>query len=108
MSKNPCDFPRFHLCWGAQAGLYYHYGLKKRQAFEENVCLFRMEVQNGKIPRSVIYDLFLHHIPAITEFHRDIHKLQGSDRTWQCQRAGVFLCMAWVGRQKSCEWDNPE
>ena len=26
-----------HLCWGAQAGLYYHYGLKKTSAVKENV-----------------------------------------------------------------------
>ena len=21
--------PRIHICWGAQAGLYYHYGIPK-------------------------------------------------------------------------------
>ena len=26
-----------HLCWGAQAGLYYHYGIDKDAASKENV-----------------------------------------------------------------------
>ena len=29
-----------HLCWGAQAGLYYHYGLKKRQLSKKMFGLF--------------------------------------------------------------------
>ena len=39
-----------HLCWGAQAGLYYHYGLKKRQLSKKMFGLFWHRVLNRKIP----------------------------------------------------------
>ena len=30
-SEDPCDLRPLHICWGAQAGLYYHYGIPKYQ-----------------------------------------------------------------------------
>ncbi len=39
-----------YLCWGAQAGLYYHYGLKKRALSEKCSGLFWHKVMNRKIP----------------------------------------------------------
>ena len=39
-----------YLCWGAQAGLYYHYGLKKRLMDKKVFGLFRHRVENRKIP----------------------------------------------------------
>ena len=29
-----------HLCWGAQAGLYYHFGMKKQMLKEKKFGLF--------------------------------------------------------------------
>lgn len=31
----------FHLCWGAQAGLYYHYGIPKRMLEEKMRLVFK-------------------------------------------------------------------
>ena len=39
-----------HLCWGAQAGLYYHFGLQKKQLPEKMFGLFWHKVNNRKIP----------------------------------------------------------
>ena len=39
-----------HLCWGAQAGLYHHYGLKKRMLPEKMFGLFWHDVANRKVP----------------------------------------------------------
>ena len=39
-----------HLCWGAQAGLYYHYGLQKKMLPEKMCGLFWHRVKNRKIP----------------------------------------------------------
>ena len=39
-----------HLCWGAQAGLYYHYGIPKRPLEEKMFGVFRHKVMNRKIP----------------------------------------------------------
>ena len=35
----------FHICWGAQAGLYYHYGIQKRQLPEKMFGVFRHSVE---------------------------------------------------------------
>ncbi len=40
----------FHLCWGAQAGLYYHYGIKKEILDRKVFGIFEHKVQNRKIP----------------------------------------------------------
>lgn len=40
----------FHLCWGAQAGLYYHYGIKKECLDRKMFGVYEHRVQNRKIP----------------------------------------------------------
>ena len=39
-----------HLCWGAQAGLYYHYGIPKYTLDKKKFGVFRHHVMNRKIP----------------------------------------------------------
>ncbi len=40
----------FHICWGAQAGLYYHYGLDKVLLPEKMFGLFLHKTANRKVP----------------------------------------------------------
>ena len=40
----------FHICWGAQAGLYYHFGLDKRLLPEKLFGVFEHRVLNRKEP----------------------------------------------------------
>ena len=35
-----------HICWGAQAGLYYHYGIPKRLLPEKLFGVFRHTVED--------------------------------------------------------------
>lgn len=39
-----------HICWGAQAGLYYHYGIKKELLPKKAFGVFEHHVLNRKIP----------------------------------------------------------
>ena len=39
-----------HLCWGAQAALYCHYGIPKEKLSQKMFGLFEHRVQNRKIP----------------------------------------------------------
>jgi len=39
-----------HVCWGAQAGLYYHYGIKKRGLSEKMFGIFEHNVLHRKVP----------------------------------------------------------
>ncbi|RAZ94815.1 homoserine O-succinyltransferase, partial [Klebsiella oxytoca] len=35
-----------HICWGAQAGLYYHYGIPKRALPQKLFGVFRHQVED--------------------------------------------------------------
>ena len=39
-----------HICWGAQAGLYYHYGVRKLSLSEKLSGVYLHEVRNRKEP----------------------------------------------------------
>ena len=39
-----------HLCWGAQAGIYYHYGLKKHLLPKKMFGVYEHRVMNRKVP----------------------------------------------------------
>ncbi len=48
-SKTHC-FSTFHICWGAQAGLYYHYGIPKQPLPEKMFGIFEHQVLNVTHP----------------------------------------------------------
>ena len=39
-----------HICWGAQAGLYYHYGIKKYLLPKKIVGVYEHQVHHRKVP----------------------------------------------------------
>lgn len=39
-----------HICWGAQAGLYYHYGIRKYELPEKLFGIYRQRVFHRKVP----------------------------------------------------------
>ncbi len=90
-----------HLCWGAQAGLYYHYGIDKVQLVEKLFGVFRHRVLNRKIPLVRGFDdVFL----APHSRHTDvpIEKIRADERLMilaESDKAGAFLTMAQDGKQ---------
>lgn len=90
-----------HLCWGAQAGIYYHYGIDKVPLEEKLFGIFYHKVLNRKIPLIRGFDdVFL----APHSRHTDvpIEKIQADKRLMilaESEKAGVFLVMAQDGRQ---------
>lgn len=40
----------FHICWGAQAGLYYHFGLNKVLLPQKLFGVFSHKVSNRRVP----------------------------------------------------------
>ena len=91
----------FHICWGAQAGLYYHYGVKKYQldkklfgVFEHTLdykqsILFRGFDDTFVVPHSRHTDCRREDIEAVPEL-----KILASS-----EEAGVFVCSTERGRQ---------
>lgn len=90
-----------HLCWGAQAGLYYHYGLKKKPLSQKMFGLYWHRVKNRKIPLVRGFDdAFLAPHSRHTEVpSEDIHQCEALTVLAESAEAGVFLCMAMDGRQ---------
>ena len=90
-----------HLCWGAQAGLYYHYGIDKVQLDEKLFGVFKHRVLNRKIPLVRGFDdVFL----APHSRHTDVPvaKIREDERLMilaESEKAGAFLTMAQDGRQ---------
>lgn len=90
-----------HLCWGAQAGLYYHYGIDKVPLPEKMFGVFEHRVQNRKTPLVRGFDdVFLaphsRHTTVPTEAIRQNEKLT---ILAESEEAGVFLVMAEEGKQ---------
>ena len=90
-----------HLCWGAQAGIYYHYGIDKVQLDKKVFGVFRHKVMNRKIPLVRGFDdVFLAPHSRHTEVPMD--KIRADSRLTvlaESDRAGLFLAMAQDGRQ---------
>ena len=38
----------FHICWGAQAGIYYHFGIDKKPLAEKRFGIYEHKVMNRK------------------------------------------------------------
>lgn len=90
-----------HLCWGAQAGLYYHYGIPKHILDEKMFGVFRHKVMNRKIPLVRGFDDYFY---APHSRHTEIRKediLAHEELTIlaESEDAGVFLLMNQDGSQ---------
>ena len=66
-----------HLCWGAQAGLYYHYGIPKYDLSQKKFGVFRHRVMNRKIPLVRGFDDYFYapHSRHTEEHKEDILKV---------------------------------
>ena len=90
-----------HLCWGAQAGLYYHYGVDKVPLPEKMFGVFEHRVQNRKTPLvrgfdDVFYAPHSRHTTVPTE---DICAIPNMMILAESDEAGTFLCMTEDGKQ---------
>ena len=94
-------FSTFHICWGAQAGLYYHYGLKKRMLHEKLFGVYSHKVRHRKEPLVRGFDdYFLLPHSRYTEVPaRAIHACKELKILAESDEAGVLLCMSRDGRK---------
>lgn len=90
-----------HLCWGAQAGLYYHYGVEKRPLPVKMFGVFEHTVQNRKTPLLRGFDdvFYAPHSRHTTVPAEDIRKIPDMVILAESEEAGVFLCMTEDGKQ---------
>lgn len=91
----------FHICWGAQAGLYYHYGLQKHILPQKVFGVFEHKVMNRKIPIVRGFDdYFMAPHSRHTEVRsEDIHACKDLTVLAESDEVGVYLAMAGDGKQ---------
>lgn len=91
----------FHICWGAQAGLYYHYGLQKHILPQKVFGVFEHKVMNRKIPIVRGFDdYFMAPHSRHTEVRsEDIHACKNLTVLAESDEVGVYLVMAGEGKQ---------
>ena len=90
-----------HICWGAQAGLYYHYGVPKRDLPEK---LFGVFAHKADYKRSILMrgfdDIFwVPHSRHTTVLREDIEAASGLKILASSEKAGVYAVMNKAGRQ---------
>ena len=90
-----------HICWGAQAGLYYHYGLKKYLLPEKKFGVYEHHVMNRKVPLVRGFDdYFMAPHSRHTEVRaEDIRAVKELTILAESEEAGVFLAIADEGRK---------
>ncbi len=91
----------FHICWGAQAGLYYHYGIKKWPLPEK---LFGVYPHHADYRRSILlrgFDdtFYVPHSRHTTVRREDIEAVPGLKILASSEQAGVYVVMSKEGRQ---------
>ncbi len=90
----------FHICWGAQAGLYYHFGLKKIMLDQKLFGIYPQHILNRKIPLVRGFDdIFLAPHSRYTNVDpSDIHNCKDLIVLAESKAVGVFLCMTPDGK----------
>ena len=90
-----------HICWGAQAGLYYHYGVPKKDLPEK---LFGVFAHKADYKRSILMrgfdDLFwVPHSRHTTVLREDVEATPGLKILASSEKAGVYAVTSKAGRQ---------
>jgi len=85
-------FSTFHICWGAQAGLYYHYGIQKKPLPKKLSGVYRHRVTHkGSILFRGFDDTFMvPHSRYTTVDKEDILAVPGLKILSESEEAGVY------------------
>ena len=90
-----------HICWGAQAGVYYHFGIQKELLDAKLFGVFEHVVSNRKIPLVRGFDDYFMapHSRHTTVSADQIRKCEALTVLAESEEAGIFLCMTEGGKQ---------
>ena len=94
-------FSTFHICWGAQAALYYHYGIPKYDLPEKLFGVFphRVERRSNMLMRG-FDDVFMVPHSRHTTIHReDVEACRALKILAASEEAGIYAVSTEGGRQ---------
>jgi len=91
----------FHICWGAQAGLYYHHGLNKSELPKKLFGIYKQHVLNRRVPlvRGFDDEFYVPHSRYTAIDAEKIHNCEALTVLAESEEAGVLLAIANGGRQ---------
>jgi len=94
-------FSTLHICWGAQAGLYYHFGVRKFPLPEKMFGIFPHRVFHRNIPLFKGFDdlFYVPHSRHTTIRREDIEGIDDLIILSESEEAGVCVVMHRNGRQ---------
>lgn len=94
-------FSTLHICWGAQAGLYYHYGIPKYPLPQKMFGVFPHRVldYNHELVRGFDDVFFVPHSRHTEVRRADIEKHPDLEILTESEIAGVHLVASRDGRQ---------
>lgn len=90
-----------HICWGAQAGLYYHYGINKHSLPEKMFGVFphRADYKRSILMRGFDDIFWVPHSRHTTVRREDIEAVSGLKILASSEEAGVYAVTNKEGRQ---------
>lgn len=90
-----------HICWGAQAGLYYHFDIEKILLPEKLFGIYEQRVLNRKIPLVRGFDdrFVAPHSRYTTVASEDIYQCKNLTVLAESKEAGIYLALAEGGKQ---------
>ena len=82
-----------HICWGAQAGLYYHYGINKHLIDNKMFGIFshKIDDKSSKILFGFEDGFKAPHSRHTTVYKEDIEKIPDLEVVSESDKAGVFI-----------------
>ena len=91
----------FHICWGAQAALYYHFGIKKIPLEKKLFGVFKhtVEYKNSILFRGVDDEFYAPHSRHTTVLREDIEKVPELRILSSSDMAGVYAVSTDMGKQ---------
>lgn len=86
-------FSTLHICWGAQAALYYHYKLKKKPLDKKMFGVFphKINICNEDLTRGLDDIFYAPHSRHTTTLIEDIEKVNELDILAESEEAGAFI-----------------
>ena len=95
-----------HLCWGAQAGIYYHYGIDKVLLPEKRSGLYWHRVETVRFRSGEGLTICsLHHIQDIQKFRRIFWRQMNVSQSWLIQTRRECICVWHRMVVRSLSWD---
>jgi len=94
-------YSTLHICWGAQAGLYYHYGVQKHKLDSKMFGVFKHEItkQNIKLFNGFDDEFYVPH-SRYTEIRKeDIDKVDELEILSQSEKSGIYIVSEKKGRK---------